>query len=123
MTMPQIRRSAAFLTLSLLLSPCLAMAGAVQMVESRPGAEAVLQGDHAEYVVRFNGPVNHYASRMEITQDGQIVHALHPLQDSAVDVLFASGPVPKAGRYSLHWTAVAADGATSSGDIPFTARQ
>ncbi len=115
-----VRRCAVILAAALPLAVGAAMARPVQMVESRPQAEAVLQGDHAEYVVRFDGPVNHYASRMEITQDGRVVHTLHPLQDSAVDVLFAAGPVPPTGRYHLHWTAVSVDGAATAGDIPFS---
>ena len=102
-----------------LLLPGLAAARAVHMMGSTPAAETIIHGDHAEYVVRFDGPVNHYASRMEITQNGQVVHKLAPLTDSAVDVLFAAGPVPPVGRYGLHWTAVSADGETSSGEIPF----
>lgn len=110
----------ALLLAALLLGSGAAAARPVQMMETRPTAQAILQGDHAEYVVRFDGPVNHYASRLEILQDGRVIHTLRPLQDSAVDVLFAGGPVPPPGRYSLKWTAVASGGETSSGEIPFS---
>lgn len=116
-----IQRFGQTLLLSALLLPSgVAAARPVQMMESRPKAEAILQGDHAEYVVRFDGPVNHYASRLEILQDGRVIHTLRPLQDSAVDVLFAGGPVPPPGRYTLRWTAVAAGGEASSGEVPFS---
>jgi len=108
------------LAAAMLASPVVAAARPVQMTASTPKAEAIVHGDHAQYVVRFDGPVNHFASRLELTQDGKVVMTLRPLQDSAVDVLFASGTVPAAGSYVLHWTAVSADGDTSSGDIPFT---
>jgi methionine-rich copper-binding protein CopC len=91
----------------------------LHMMQSSPTAETIIQGNHAQYVVRFDGPVNHYASRLEITQGGNVVQTLNPLQDSAVDVLFASGAVPKPGSYMLHWEAVSAEGDTSKGDIPF----
>ena len=108
---------------ALLLTPGVAAARPVQMMESKPKAETIIRGDHAEYVVRFDGPVNHYTSRLEITQDGRVVRALRPLTDGAVDVLFAAGSVPPPGRYGLHWTAVSADGDTTSGEIPFTVGQ
>jgi copper resistance protein C len=104
----------------LLFAPGLAVARPVHMTDSQPKAETIIHGDHAEYVVRFDGPVNHDASRLEIVQDGHVKQSLRPLKDSAVDVLFAAGAVPQAGRYGLHWTAVSADGETTSGEIPFT---
>jgi hypothetical protein len=63
----------AILALALLLAPHMTDARAVNMVESKPQAETTIDGDHAEYVVRFDGPVNHYASRLEIVQDGRVV--------------------------------------------------
>jgi copper resistance protein C len=113
----------ALLAMTLLLAPQTTEARAVKMVESNPQAETIIHGDHAEYVVRFNGPVNHYASRLEIVQDGRVVRTLLPLENAAVDVLFAAGPVPAPGRYALRWTAISADGEQSSGEIPFTVQQ
>jgi hypothetical protein len=78
-----------------------------------------VHGRHAEYVIRFDGPVNHAASHMRITQSGRVIQSLTPLIDSAVDVLFASAETPPPGRYMLHWEAKSADGDLSSGDIPF----
>ena len=88
--------------------------------QSTPAAEAIMQGRHAEYVIRFDGEVDQAASRLEITRSGQLVQTLTPRMDSAIDVLFASGEVPAPGRYILHWQAVARNGETSSGDIPFS---
>jgi methionine-rich copper-binding protein CopC len=113
----------AILALALLLAPHMTDARAVNMVESKPQAETTIDGDHAEYVVRFDGPVNHYASRLEIVQDGRVVRTLRPLQNAAVDVLFAAAPVPAPGSYHLRWTAISGDGQQSSGEIPFTVRQ
>jgi methionine-rich copper-binding protein CopC len=113
-------RTCGLILAAALASPVVAAARPVQMMESTPKAETIIDGDHAQYVVRFDGPVNHLASRLEITQSGNVVTTLRPLLDSAVDVLFASGPVPVAGHYMLHWTAVSADGDGSSGEIPFS---
>ncbi|HUB47924.1 MAG TPA: copper resistance protein CopC [Acetobacteraceae bacterium] len=113
----------ALLAIALLLAPQTTQARAVNMVESNPQAETIIHGDHAEYVVRFDGPVNHFASRLEIVQDGRVVRTLRPLENAAVDVLFAAGPVPAPGRYALRWTAISGDGEQSSGQIPFAVQQ
>jgi methionine-rich copper-binding protein CopC len=88
--------------------------------QSTPAAEAIISGRHAEYVIRFDGPVDHAASRMQITMDGRVIQSLTPRLDSAVDVLFASGMAPAQGKYMLHWEARSPDGDVSSGDIPFS---
>jgi methionine-rich copper-binding protein CopC len=113
----------AMLSAGVMILPPVAEARAVRMTGSTPAAETIIHGDHAEYVVRFDGPVNHFTSRLEINQDGHVLRSLKPLADSAVDVLFAAGPVPAVGHYTLHWTAVSADGETSSGEVPFSVGQ
>ncbi len=98
-----------------------AMAGARHVRESVPAAEAIIRGNHAEYVIRFDGPVDHRASRMELVQSGRVVRILTPSLDSEPDVLFASGEVPAAGHYVLHWQVSSPeDAAITSGDIPFS---
>ncbi len=120
--LPQLHASLPLAVLSLALAtlPSPATARPLHIQQSAPAAETVIHGDHAQYVIRFDGPVNHLTSRLQIMQGDHVIEALRPLTDSAVDVLFASAPVPPAGRYTLHWEAVAADGETSTGDIPFT---
>ena len=120
MTDRQITGGSTLLAMALLLAPQTTEARAVKMVESNPQAETIIHGDHAQYVVRFDGPVNHNASRLEIVQDGRVVRTLLPLTNAAVDVLFAAGTVPPPGRYDLRWTAISGDGEQSSGQIPFT---
>ena len=97
-----------------------AQARALHLLEASPTAHAIIYGDHAEFVVRFDGPVDHVASRLEIVQSGRMIRALVPLVDSAVDVLFASGETPPAGNYLLRWRAVSPDGEVSVGDIAFS---
>lgn len=106
--------------MTLALWPSLVTARSLHMRESRPSAEAVIQGRHAEYVIYFDGPVDHAASRLQITQSGRLVQELHPRLNSAVDALFASGEAPPAGQYFLHWEARSMDGDVSQGDIPFS---
>lgn len=102
------------------LCPSAADAAPPHVRGSSPAAEDIIHGHHAEYVIRFDAPVDHAASRLAITQSGRVVQTLRPLLDSAVDVLFASGETPPPGRYQLHWEAVAPDGEASRGDIAFS---
>jgi methionine-rich copper-binding protein CopC len=114
--------SCAFLVL--LISTTDAPARSMQVVASTPVAEATMQGRNEQYAVRFDGPVDHARSRLEILHDGQVVRQLHALLDSAPDVLFASAPAPQPGHYVLHWSARSLpDGEVSEGMIPFSVEQ
>jgi methionine-rich copper-binding protein CopC len=89
--------------------------------DSTPAAETIVDGRNAQYVVRFDGWVDHAASRMDITENGKVVELLVPTQDSEPDVLAASAPALAPGRYQLHWHAKSIpDGDFSDGFIPFT---
>ena len=80
-----------------------------------------MRGDHAEFVVRFDGPIDHARSRIEILRDGHLAESLHPLLDSAPDVLFASSRLPAPGQYVLHWVVKSVpDQDVSDGMIPFS---
>ena len=106
---------------AVLLAPAVADARALHVRESTPAAQAIIAGRHAEYVIRFDGLVDHRASRMAIVQSGRVVQTLVPLGDSAPDVLFASGEAPRPGKYVLRWRAISADdGVASGGEIPFS---
>jgi methionine-rich copper-binding protein CopC len=115
----RIRNSA--LSLVLLVLPASAWGRQMHVVTSTPSAEAVMHGRNMQYVVRFDGPVDHEQSRLEILHDGNVVASLHPLLNSAPEVLFASTPAPAPGSYALHWTVKSMDDEeTSQGVIPFS---
>ncbi len=98
-----------------------AVARPMHVMNSTPAAEAIMRGDNAQYVVRFDGPVDHAGARLEILRDGQVVQQLHALLDSAPDVLFASAPALQAGKYTLHWHVRSmSDQDDSDGMIPFS---
>jgi len=89
--------------------------------DSTPAAETIVDGRNAQYVVRFDGWVDHAASRMDITENGKVVEPLVPTLDSEPDVLAASASELAPGRYRLHWHAKSIpDGDFSDGFIPFT---
>jgi methionine-rich copper-binding protein CopC len=108
----------------LLISTTDAPARQMHVEASTPLAEAIMQGRNEQFAVRFDGPVNHARSHLEILRDGQVVRQLHPLLDSAPDVLFASAPAPQPGHYVLRWSAYSLpDGEMTEGTIPFTVEQ
>ena len=108
----------------LLISTTSAQARPMHVLSSTPEAEAIMHGRNEQYVVRFDGPVDHAQSRLEILRDGRVVQRLNPLLDSAPDVLFASAPAPEPGRYVLHWIVKSVpDEGASEGMIPFSVAQ
>jgi methionine-rich copper-binding protein CopC len=104
----------------ILVSPA-AVAEDLHIRASTPAAGAVLTGSHAEYVIRFDGLVDHESSRIYIVQSGRVVQSLIPRGDSAPEVLFAGGEMPAPGDYQLQWQARSpTDAVVSSGVIPFS---
>jgi methionine-rich copper-binding protein CopC len=114
--------SLGFLVPALLVTICgLAEARPLHVRESYPAAEMILDGRNAQYIVRFDGWVDHAASRLDIIANGKIVETLVPTGDSEPDVLAASSSVLASGRYHLHWRAKSVpDGDFSDGLIAFT---
>jgi methionine-rich copper-binding protein CopC len=105
----------------LLMSWGQAAARPMHVLNSSPSVQAVMHGRNMQYIVRFDGPVDHRNSRLEIVRDGSVIEVLRPLLDSAVDVLFASAPAPEPGSYVLHWVVKSMqDGDDSEGTIPFS---
>lgn len=102
------------------LVPLAVEAAPRQVLSSTPVANAIIQGRHAEYAVRFDGPVDHRSCRLLITQSGKVVQSLPLRLDSAPDTLFAQGEAPPPGKYTLHWETRSMEGEMSSGDIPFS---
>ena len=117
---------AGLLLTALVAWPGLGAAAALRVLDSVPAANATIPGRHEEYFryyLRFDGPVDHLASRIEVTRSGHLVDSPVPLVETAVDVLFAFGKTPAPGSYVLHWRAVSTNGEVSSGDIPFSVAQ
>jgi len=102
----------------------LAEARALHVRQSYPEAETIVRGSNAQFVIRFDGWVDHAASRLDITADGRVIEALVPTRNSEPDVLAATAASLPAGQYLLHWYARSVpDGDFSEGFIPFTVAQ
>lgn len=98
-------------------------ADAAHVVDSRPAAHAVIEGRSSEFFVRFDRPVDHVRSTLDITRGGKLVERLQPRLESAPEVLFARAPTLPEGDYTLHWAVRTLAGAqVVQGDIPFTVK-
>jgi methionine-rich copper-binding protein CopC len=120
-----MRRILVAAVLTVALSPSLALAKAMTMIDSHPKAQEIVDGNNAQYSVRFDGPVDHRQALLSITgTDGKTISNLRPLLDSASNVLFASGTRLQAGDYQLHWVVRSIpDGDITSGYVPFKVKQ
>jgi methionine-rich copper-binding protein CopC len=111
-------------SIAVLSAPVLGWAAEVcVMMDSSPAANAVIAGRSSEFFVRFDRPVDHVHSTLDITRDGKSVERLHPRLESAPEVLFARAPTLPAGDYKLHWSVRTMTGADATqGDISFTVK-
>ena len=82
------------------------------------GGECVVGRHPAQSFIRFEGPVDHYRSRLAVTRGGEVVQILHPRLD-APPVLFGTAPALEPGEYELRWTVTSLTVATSPRDRAF----
>lgn len=60
-----------------------ARADPLQVRDSVPAFDGVIQGRHVQYVIRFKELIDHSSSRIEITQSGRVVQSFPAFLDSA----------------------------------------
>jgi methionine-rich copper-binding protein CopC len=95
----------------------------LQVVESQPAANSVVGRHPAQYFIRFEGPVDHYRSRLAVTRGGEVVQILHPRLDAAPELLFGTAPALEPGEYELRWTVTSLTGGdVTEGSVPFAVR-
>ena len=56
----------------------LAQARQLNVRDSFPAAESILDGRNAQYIIRFDGGVDHGGSQMDVTENGKIVERIVP---------------------------------------------
>jgi methionine-rich copper-binding protein CopC len=94
---------------------------AQKVVETMPTKDGTLSGVRGEYFIRFDQPVDHIHSTIDIMQDGKKVQTLRPRLNSEPTVLFARAPNLAPGKYVMHWSVPAANGSTVyQGEISFS---
>lgn len=115
-----IRIVAAILVLTLALP---AQAEPMRVIQASPAARSVMDGNRQEVFVRFDHPVDHNGSRLEILRDGAVVRVLHPRLGASPDTLYAAAGGLPAGSYALRWVARSQrDGSVTEGALDFTVR-
>jgi methionine-rich copper-binding protein CopC len=115
--------SSAFSSLGTLGAAAPAWAEDLRVMESAPAASAVIARRSSEFFVRFDRPVDHVRSTLDIMSDGKLVERLKPRLESAPAVLFARAPTLPPGNYKLHWSVRTMSGVEAiEGDIPFTVK-
>jgi methionine-rich copper-binding protein CopC len=118
--MTHISRSLLFFTA--MVMACLpAEARTLHVRSSVPAGETIIDGRNMQYVIQFDGQLDHRTSSMEVISNGKVVEALVSLRGSEPSTLVASAPTLQPGRYQLHWRATSVpDGDVSEGLIAFT---
>jgi methionine-rich copper-binding protein CopC len=97
------------------------MAQTLKVLETMPAKDGTLSSAGGDYFVRFDKPVDHLHSTIDITQNGKVVQTLHPRFKTEPNVLFARAPTLAPGKYAMHWSVPAADGSTVyQGEISFS---
>ena len=115
--------SSAFSSFGMLGAAAPAWAEDLRVMESAPAASAVIARRSSEFFVRFDRPVDHVRSTLDIMSDGKLVERLKPRLESAPAVLFARAPTLPSGNYKLHWSVRTMSGVEAiEGDIPFTVK-
>jgi methionine-rich copper-binding protein CopC len=98
-----------------------AWAQALKVVETMPAKDGTLSGLSGDYFVRFDQPVDHIHSTIDIKQNGKTVQVLHPRLKTEPNVLFARAPSLAPGKYVMHWSVPAANGSTVyQGEVSFS---
>jgi hypothetical protein len=80
------------LALVLLLFAGTAQARPMQVLQTTPADNATIDNLNMQFVVRFDGDVDHRASRLYVTSCEKVVEELHPSLSAAPRVLFANSP-------------------------------
>ena len=94
---------------------------AQKVVQTMPAKDGTLSSAEGDYFVRFDQPVDHIHSTIDIKQDGKTVHTLRPRLNSGPNVLFARAPNLPPGKYVMHWSVPAANGSTVyQGEVSFS---
>ncbi len=116
-------RPAAMLALGL-LAAAPSRAEPMRVLEVSPAARTVMDGNRQEFVVRFDAPVDHGASRLVILRrDGELVRTLAPRLGASPDTLYAIAGGLAPGAYRLRWEARSRrDGTLTEGTLDFQVR-
>ena len=90
------------------------------VLKSTPAANGKVAGPDVAVDIQFSAPVDHAGSRLTLATPADKFIPLDIAADAAPDHLAAPAKGLAAGAYRLRWHALADDGKTTHGEIPFT---
>ncbi len=93
-------------------------ARAMSVVGSFPMVNQIMDGSATSFAIRFDGPVDHAASRLTLVTP-KSTRPLHARLGGEPNTLFSAVGALPPGSYELRWEAHAMDGEISRGAIPF----
>jgi methionine-rich copper-binding protein CopC len=98
-------------------------AGAMRALETSPAARSIMDGNRQEFILRFQGPVDHAGSSLSVLQDDRVVRKLQPRLGASPNTLFAIAGGLAPGAYTLRWVAKShRSGTMIEGGLDFTVR-
>jgi hypothetical protein len=118
-TLMNTTRFGAALALSLALGPLSAL-GHVFPQKQQPGAGSTVDAP-AQVVITFDGPLEPAFSSLTVTDAAgkQVNTAQSAVDDRQPEIASVALPALAAGKYTVHWVAVASDGHRTHGDYSF----
>jgi methionine-rich copper-binding protein CopC len=106
---------------ALLIAGSGSVAQTLKVIDTMPANDGTLSGIGDDYFVRFDQPVDHIHSVIDIKQNGKTVRTLRPRFKTEPNVLFARAPTLAPGKYVMHWSVPAANGSTVfQGEVSFS---
>ncbi|ALP64744.1 copper resistance CopC family protein [Paraburkholderia caribensis] len=115
-------RLAAALALSLTLMPLAALAHVFPQ-KQEPGAGTTVEAP-AKVTIAFDGPLEPAFSSLTVTDAAgkQVSTAKSTIDAQQPSVASVALPALAAGKYTVHWVAVASDGHRTHGDYSFNVK-
>ncbi|HZZ09447.1 MAG TPA: copper homeostasis periplasmic binding protein CopC [Paraburkholderia sp.] len=93
------------------------------LMSSEPAANAQVSAP-AELTLRFTEPLEPAFSKIALADAGgsAVAQAASQVDNTDAKVMHLAVPTLSAGRYAVHWTAVATDGHRTQGDFSFNVK-
>jgi methionine-rich copper-binding protein CopC len=94
-----------------------------RMLVAEPAARSVMNAQNQQFFLRFSGPVDHHASRLNVLQGGVVLRELQPRLGEQPNTLYASSGALPPDDDRLEWSAMPMRGGPAvRGALDFSVR-